>query len=173
MLASSRLKPVPLISTSYMKWHWRNATFVGLALAGKALASRCKIEGVHADVFPAEAGPTEKHRVHPVGLAERDIASPGGLAERDLCGTGFSRESVGRRAARLRVCMLASSPLKPVPLKKASRTPEGLAERDLCGTGFSRESVGCHAEKMKVCMLASSRLKPVPLNSIAYTKGTG
>jgi hypothetical protein len=69
--------------------------------------------------------------------------------------------------------MLASSPLKPVPLKKASRTPEGLAERDLCGTGFSRESVGCHAEKMKVCMLASSRLKPVPLNSIAYTKGTG
>jgi hypothetical protein len=48
MLTSSRLKPVPLKSTACIQWDWLNATsrhlgdrlnatFVGPALAGKAL----------------------------------------------------------------------------------------------------------------------------------------
>ncbi len=44
-------------------------------------------------------------RVHPVGLANLD------------CGTGFSREGVGSHTAELMVFTLASSRLKPVPLK--------------------------------------------------------
>ena len=68
--------------------------------------SRCKREGVHAGLFPAEAGPT-KSTVHPGR-------------------TGFSRESVSGHAANVWVLMPASSRLKPVPLK-AQCIPVGLA----------------------------------------------
>jgi hypothetical protein len=106
--------------------------FVGPASAGKA-SSRRKIEGSHAGLFLAKANPTDTAPV--------------------FCGTGFSREVVGRHAAKLRMNTLASSRLKPVP----------QVLRAFRGTGFSREGVGCHTAKLRVHTLAFSRLKPVPL----------
>ena len=99
-------------------------------------------------------------RLKPVPLIDR--VPPVGLANLD-CGTGFSREAVGRHAAELMVFTLVSSRLKPVPL--IDRVPPvGLANLD-CGTGFSREGVGRHAAKLMELILASSRLKPVPLKT--------
>ncbi len=74
------------------------------------------------------------------GIAEglkQIIRAVGPLAECDAAsGTGFSRESVGCRAAELRVCRLASSRLKPVPLK-ATRTFNGNdISRDIAGWGW-------------------------------------
>jgi hypothetical protein len=53
--------------------------------------------------------------------------------------------------------MLASSRLKPVPLKQTE-----CGRTKFCGTGFSREGVRRHTVDLRVHMLASSRLKPVP-----------
>ncbi len=75
------------------------------------------------------------------------------------CGTGFSRESVRWRAAKLRVNARPSSLLKPVlPSMRAFRSIACAAN---CGTGFSRESVRWRAAKLWVSARASSRLKPV------------
>ncbi|SET24691.1 hypothetical protein SAMN05216197_10918 [Pseudomonas graminis] len=86
-----------------------------------------------------------------------------GLAERDaLSGTGFSREDVGCHASRSRVCRLAPSRLKPVPLWEMHFDRR---------KGFSREDVGWRAAGLRVCRLASSRLKPVPLWKCMSTVG--
>jgi hypothetical protein len=73
-------------------------------------------------------------------------------------GTGFSREGVGRHAAKLMVLALAASRLKAGPTSTA---------RIDSGTGFSREGVGRHAAKLMVLALAASRLKPVLPSSSA------
>ena len=44
------------------------------------------------------------------------------LTPRALCGTGFSREAVGRNTAKFRVPMLTNSRLKPVPLAQRPTT---------------------------------------------------
>nr|GFA08047.1 hypothetical protein [Tanacetum cinerariifolium] len=60
---------------------------------------------------------------------------------------GFSREGIDHHAAKFRLLPLASSRLKPVPLK-ALRTSRELAAP--CGrTGFSREGIGRHAAKYR------------------------
>ena len=107
-------------------------------------------------LFPAEAGPTKKHRAHPVGLAARDP-----------CGAGFSREGVGRHRRGIEGVHTGLFPAEAGPTKKHDVHSAGLAERDLCGTGFSREGVGRHAAELRVFTQASSRLKPVPLKSVA------
>ncbi len=52
--------------------------------------------------------------------------APRGPAAEHRCGTGFSREGVGYRTPKLRVNAMASSRLKPVPLK-ASRVSSGVS----------------------------------------------
>ncbi|QKF52110.1 hypothetical protein FX982_03091 [Pseudomonas graminis] len=61
-----------------------------------------------------------KHCVHPVTLTERE-----------LCGTGFSREGVGRHAAELMVFKQASSRLKPVPRKALRVSSETGSDAEL------------------------------------------
>ena len=103
-----------------------------------------KSEGVRSGLFSAEAGPT------------------GG--PRCFCGTGFSREGVTCRTAKVRVFDLASSRLKPVLLD---------CPRRVDGIGCSREGVTCHTAKVRAFDLASSRLKPVPLDCPRRVDGIG
>ncbi len=129
---------------------------------GRRRASRCRIEGVHAGLFPAEAGPTKKHCAYPMRLA----------ATRN-CRTGFSREGVGRRAAGWMVLTPGLFPAEAGPTKADCVHPVTLTEPELCGTGFSREGVGPHAAGLRVFTQASSRLKTVPLKSIARIRRDG
>jgi hypothetical protein len=130
--ASSRLKPVPLKSIACIQQRdWLDATHVGPALAGKASGVTPGVEGVHTGLFPAEAGPTEQHRVHPAGLAARDP-----------CGTGFSREGVMRHATGLRVSTQASSRLKPVPLKSTACIPRNWLHATHVGLALAGKASG-------------------------------
>ena len=86
------------------------------------------------------------------------------------CGTGFSRESVGGHSAIFVANALASSRLKPVPLKKRRVCPMDFGPALDCGTGFSREGVGSHSARFVVSTLASSRLKPVALNGVVCSQ---
>jgi hypothetical protein len=101
----------------------------------------------------------EDTAAHPDALPDE-----GNINTRRTC---FSREGIGRHAAKLTVRPRASSRLKPVLLKGYRVHPVGPAlERWWsCGTGFSRKGVGCHAAKLTVRPRASSRLKPVLLKS--------
>ena len=139
-LAPSRLKPVLLKSIACIQKDCLNPNYAGLTepnsvgragrehcgtgFTGRRRSSRHKIDGARTGPFPAEAGPTKK--------APR---APRGLAEPEQCGTGFSRECVGRHTTRSMANALAPSRLKPVPLKKHRVHPEGMAEPDHCGTG--------------------------------------
>jgi hypothetical protein len=141
-LASSRLKPVPLID--------RMPT-VGLANLDCGTGFSRESVGSHAAKLMAHA--LASSRLKPVLRIDRvPIVGP-----RTHCRTGFSRENVGSHTAKLMAHALASSRLKPVPL--IDRVPPvGLANPD-CGTDFSRENVGSHAAELMVSTLASSRLK--------------
>ncbi len=147
-LASSRLKPVPLID---------HVCIVGPRTHCRTGFSRENV-GSHDPELMVHA--LASSRLKPVLRIDR--VPPVEMANPD-CGTGFSRENVGSHAAKLIVLTLASSRLKPV-LRIDRVPPVGLANPD-CGTGFSRESVGSHAAELMVSTLASSRLKPVPLKT--------
>jgi hypothetical protein len=88
-------------------------------------------------------------RTESVGCRNRFASKPAPTGPRRawVGETGFSRESDRRHTAELSLFRLASSRLKPVPLK-APQTPVGPASTgptkstaNTYGTGFSREAV--------------------------------